>query len=84
MCVSVRAWADRLRPKAVTDQRPFGDAFYQRHHHRRTSEALAYTLAQYSEVRIMIHHLAVVHGDVLTQILLFQFSMPLTVDRTLL
>ncbi|MBM3135796.1 MAG: hypothetical protein FJZ89_11060 [Chloroflexi bacterium] len=74
----------RLQVKAVANQSPLGDVFYQRYHYRRTSKALAYALAQGEEVGVMIHHLAVVHGDVLTQILGFQLSMSLTVELTLL
>ena len=68
----------------MANQRPLGDVFYQRYHYRRTSQALAYALAQGEEVSIMIHHLAVVHGDVLTKIVGFQFSVSPTVDLTFL
>jgi hypothetical protein len=68
----------------MTDQRPFGDVFDQRYHHRRTPESLAYALVQCLEVSVMIYYLAVVHGDVLTQVLGFQFGMSLTVDASLL
>jgi hypothetical protein len=68
----------------MTDQRPYGDVFDQRYHHRRTPESLAYTLVQCLEVGIMIYHLAVVHGDILPQVLGFQFTMSLAVDLTFL
>jgi len=47
-------------------------------------ETLAYTLVQCLEVSIMVHYLAIVHGDVLIQVLGFQFGMSLTVDTGLL
>jgi len=47
-------------------------------------KTLAYALAQSIKVSIMIHHLAVMHGNVLPQVLGFQFGISPMVDLTLL
>jgi len=78
------SWARHLHTKAVTDQKPFGDVFDQRYHHRRTPELLAYALVQCLEVGIVIYHLAVVHGDVLAQVQGLYFGVSPTVDLTFL
>ena len=64
----------------MTDQRPFGGFFYQRYHHRCTPESLAYASAQCLEASIMVYHLTVAHGYVLTLVLGFQLSVSLMID----
>ena len=68
-------------PKAVTDERPFGDFLHQRDHHRLPAKTLAHTLTQRCDIHIVIYDLAIVYGNVLAQVLRFHLDMVLLVNR---
>ena len=54
------------------------------YHHRLSAKPLVYPLTQYRDIRIVVHDLAVVHGNVLTEVLCFKFGMALPVGLALL
>ncbi len=78
------SWFGRLQAKTVADERSFSYLLYQRNHHRLTAKTLAHALPQYCDIHIVIHNLSIVHGNVLAQVLRFQFGVTLKIDLALL
>ena len=74
----------RLQAKTVADERSFSYLLYQRNHHRFSAKTLAHALPQYCDIHVVIHDLSVVHGNILAQVLRFQFGVTLQIGLALL